>query len=210
MFGMRRFALVVMCTLALGVGTAIAAPEFVLVDILDWVNNDGISYLEFPGDQDLDGVGYGFPAEELPDGDFTAAWDENTAIPFKELYKEDGWGNNVEAWGDTIDLPAGNYSGLWLLVVTHHGPVETQITLNYADGSNIEHALVAGDWCGNPAGSERMSIRPPHRHGADGITGPSCGFWLLPRFDVDSSKVLTSVTLPDEDRLHIFGITLEK
>lgn len=210
MLTMRRFTLATMLVLLLGVSSALAAPEYVMVDILDWANNDGISYIEFPGDQDLDGVGFGFPAEELPDGDFTVAWDENTDVPFMGLYKEDGWGNNIEAWGDTIDLPAGNYTGLWLLVVTHHGPVETSLVLNYADGSSVEHALVGGDWCGNPAGDERRGLRPGYRHGPSGTTGPSCGFWLLPKFDADASKVLESVTVPDEDRLHIFGITLEK
>ncbi|NLN27920.1 MAG: hypothetical protein GX161_06840 [Firmicutes bacterium] len=207
---LRRFAFLGVFVLLVGVVGVLAAPEYVMVDILDWVNNDGISTAEYPGDQDLDGVGYGFPAEQLPEGDFTVAWDDDVVIPFMGFYMEDGWGNNIEAWGDTIDVPAGNYSGLWLLVVTHHGPVETYLILNYADGTSTEYVLVGGDWCGDPAGDERMVIRPPYRHSASGEAGPSCGMWLLPKFEVDPTKELVSITLPDEDRLHIFGITLEK
>jgi len=182
---------------------------FVLVDLIDWFNNDGISWNEWPGDQNFDGGGWGFPAEELPDGDFEVLWDEETIVPFFAFYKDDGWGNNVEAEGQSIDLPHGNYSGAWILAANHHGSTEgAPIVFNYSDGTATAGEVYAGDWCGNPVGSEKMVLRPTHRHDASGDTGPSCGIWLLPMFELDPSKTLESVTLPDEPRFHVFGITL--
>jgi len=204
-------ALAAALSLFLIAGGSLASGEFVLVDLIDWFNNDGISWDEWPGDQDLDGGGWGLPAEELPDGDFEVLWDEATVVPFFALYKEDGWGNNVEAEGQTIDLPAGNYSGAWILALNHHGATEgAPILFNYTDGTSTTSEVYAGDWCGSPIGSEQMVLRPTHRHDQSGDTGPSCGIWLLPMFELDASKTLESVTLPDETRLHVFGITLVK
>lgn len=205
-----------MSAAAAAVGLVLAASGafangFVLVDLVDWFNNDGISWNEWPGDQNLDGGGWGFPAEELPDGDFEVLWDEETVVPFRGFYKEDGWGNNVEAEGQTIDLPQGNYKGAWILAVNHHGATTgAPIAFNYSDGTATVGEVYAGDWCGQPAGSEKMVLRPTHRHDASGDTGPSCGLWLLPMFELDPAKTLVSVTLPEETRFHVFGITLVK
>ena len=118
---LARILTVVALGLMLAAGSVSGSAGYVLVDLIDWFNNDGISWDEWPGDQNLDGGGWGFPAEELPDGDFEVAWDAETLIPFFALYKEDGWGNNVEAEGQTIELPQGNYTGAWILAVHHHG-----------------------------------------------------------------------------------------
>lgn len=197
--------------LALIASGALAGDNFVLVDLIDWFNNDGISWNEWPGDQNLDGGGWGLPAEELPDGDFEVLWDQETVVPFFALYKEDGWGNNVEAEGQTIDLPEGNYKGAWILAANHHGATEgAPIAFNYSDGTATVSEINAGDWCGDPVASEKMVLRPSHRHDPSGDTGPSCGIWLLPMFELDAAKTLVSVTLPDEPRFHVFGITLVK
>lgn len=208
---MKRFGLALIFTLLLGVGSAMAASDFVMVDILDWVNNDAISTAEFPGDQNFDGVGFGFPAEELPDGDFTLNWDDETTIPFMAFYKEDGWGNNIEAWGDTIDLPAGKYSALWILAAQHHGGIENEpLTLHYSDGSEGVGYVTAGDWCGGPISDEKMLVRPAYRHSQNGVVGPSCGMWLLPAIEIDAERELVAITLPDDDRFHVFGLTLQR
>lgn len=206
---LARILTVVALGLMLAAGSVSGSAGYVLVDLIDWFNNDGISWDEWPGDQNLDGGGWGFPAEELPDGDFEVAWDAETLIPFFALYKEDGWGNNVEAEGQTIELPQGNYTGAWILAVHHHGAsTGAPIAFNYTDGSATEAEIYAGDWCGSPVADEVMVLRPTHRHDAGGDTGPSCGVWLLPKFELDPAKRLESVTLPDEPRFHVFGITL--
>lgn len=206
---MRMWMTALVLTLVFALG-AVAHGAFTLVDIEDWVNNDGISWIEYPGDQDFDGGGWGFPAEELPDGDFEVVWDENTIVPFKGLLKDDGWGNNIEADGQEISLPAGNYAGVWILASNHHGATtDTPITFHYRDGSITEGIINAGDWCGSPVADEKMVLKPAYRHDPSGVTGPSCGLWLLPRFDLDPSKELVSLTLPVADKFHVFGITLQ-
>lgn len=192
----------------------VTAPEFITIDIKEWVNRDGISWDDNPSDQNLDATGWGFPAEELPKGDFTLQWDGTTEVPFKGLYTADGEENTITVNEQVIQLPAGSYSGVWLLVASTHGDsMGGQLTFNYQDGSQETHELSATDWClGQPLAGEKMLLKPSYRMDQNGRDNLGCGMWLMPEFPVNSALVLESIVLPKDPSgqtaLHVFGITL--
>lgn len=190
------------------------APEFVTIDIKEWVNRDGISWDSNPSDQNLDATGWGFPAEELPKGDFTLQWDSATEVPFKGLYTADGEQNTITVNEQVIKVPAGSYRGVWLLVASTHGDsLGGQLTFNYQDGSQETHEISATDWClGQPVGGEKMLLKPPYRMDQNGRDNLGCGMWLMPEYAVNPDLVLESIVLPKDPSgqtaLHVFGITL--
>lgn len=188
-----------------------AAGTFTKVNISDDTNNDGISTDKNPGDQAFDGAGWGYPAEELSSKDFTVTGPAGKVIPFAGLLMEDGDTNNIEAQGQTVDLPEGKYAAVYFLVSSHHGATENGVVIfTYSDGSTSEGYINAGDWCGNPIKDELEVIKVTHRHDKNGDTGPAARIWLEPAIALNADKTLVSVTLPDNNKLHVFGITLEK
>lgn len=192
----------------------VAAPQFITLDLKEWVNRDGISWDSNPSDQNLDSTGWGLPAEELPKGDFTLRWDSTTEVPFKGFYTADGEKNTITVDGQVIPVPPGSYRGLWLLVVSTHGDtIGADLILNYRDGSQDVYKVSATDWClGSPVAGEKMLIKPPYRMSQTGRENLSCGVWLLEEYEVNPDLILESIVLPKdppgETELHILGITL--
>lgn len=199
---------------AKGDPSPVAAPEYITIDIKEWVNNDGIAWDGMPSDQNLDGTGWGFPAEELPKGDFTLRWDSATEIPFIGLYTADGEENNIAANEQVLQVPAGSYKGIWFLLASTHGDsIGGQLTFNYKDGTQQVHEVSVNDWClGQPIGTEKMLLKPSYRMDQNGRDNLACGMWLMPEFSVDPDLVLESIVLPKDPSgdttLHVFGITL--
>lgn len=197
-----------------GEPSAATAPEFITIDIKEWVNRDGISWDSNPSDQNLDATGWGFPAEELPKGDFTLLWDSTTEVPFKGFYTADGEKNTITVNAQVISVPPGSYRGLWLLVASTHGDtIGGELILNYRDGSQDVYQVSATDWClGNPIGGEKMLIKPPYRMDQNGRDNLSCGMWLMEEYEVNPDLILESIVLPKDPagdtELHVFGITL--
>lgn len=190
------------------------APEYITIDIKEWVNNDGIAWDDKPSDQNLDGIGWGFPAEELPHGDFALRWDSATEVPFKGFYTDDGEANNIKANEQEIRVPAGSYRGVWLLLTSTQGDsTGGQLTLNYQDGTQQVYDVSVTDWClGQPADNEKMLLKPPYRMDQNGRDNLACGMWLMPEYAANPDSMLESIVLPKDPsgdtNLHVFGITL--
>ena len=146
----------------------------------------------------MDATGWGFPAEELPKGDFTLLWDSTTEVPFKGFYTADGEKNTITVNAQVISVPPGSYRGLWLLVASTHGDtIGGELILNYRDGSQDVYQVSATDWClGNPIGGEKMLIKPPYRMDQNGRDNLSCGMWLMEEYQVNPDLILESTVLP--------------
>ncbi|GAA5145596.1 hypothetical protein GCM10023340_15180 [Nocardioides marinquilinus] len=179
-----------------------------VADLDPFFNNDGISTHGSPGDGDFDGGGWSFAAETLPeqvraDGGSLVV----EGVDYELGSPADGQQNNVEADGQTIPLPSGRFELLNVLGSSHNGDVEKDVTVTYADGTSSTHTLRFTDWAAAPKFGETVAVAMPHRHDRNGDTGPSVALWAQ-SLPITPSKDVVSVTLPDDDHLHVFAISL--
>jgi hypothetical protein len=80
--------------------------------------------------------------------------------------------------------------------------------VNYSDGTNTTKSLTFTDWCQSPSSSEKIAYSMDHRiYTKSGITGPATNLFVQP-IVVDSSKQITSITLPNKSGAKIFAMSL--
>lgn len=173
---------------------------------------------------DFDGKGESFPVElMLPDVGQTDElrpiypvgynWDRRTRgngrISF--LYPDKGSGakNAVACAGQKIDFEDGAYTAVHIVGASTDGPASGDVSLNYNSGAQSAK-LALGDWAGAPAEVNAVAYAIRHRHsnGGDEI-GKTCSLYSC-SIPVDSSKVLTSITLPLAKNMKVIAITLER
>lgn len=116
--------------------------------------------------------------------------------------------NFVEARGQAMLLPAGSYGTLRLVGASHHGPVTTDLTVRYTDGTTVELPVTVGDWAGStPAGSS-VALEMPHRiKRGQGVDGPPVRLFAA-SVALDASKTVRSLGLRNDTRVQIYALTL--
>ncbi|MEV0847685.1 glycoside hydrolase N-terminal domain-containing protein [Streptomyces sp. NPDC049954] len=182
--------------------------DTVPVDISASFDNDGISTAADPGAGDFDGAGYSYPAEQLPTpGAFASA-----GVSFTFPGAEDGRDDNLQARGQTLELPGGQYAAAWILASAANSPTgasEATITVTYADGSTSRETVEVTDWAKPPGANETAAVRTTYRHGPGGEDGLAVSIHQQ-RFPLDPARTAVSVTLPDTPQIHLFALTVEK
>jgi hypothetical protein len=118
--------------------------------------------------------------------------------------------NVVSAAGQTINLPAGNYSSLNFLATGVNGNQPNQtFTVTYTDGTTQTFTQSISDWY-TPQGysGESTAVSTAYRDNGDGSmdnrTFNVYGYSLA----LDGSKTVQSVTLPNDGNVEILAITL--
>ena len=177
--------------------------RFCRVDLTGHYNTDGISEHGDFDDGNFDDAGWAFAGDTLP----AAGPATLLGVPFEFPSYAAGRLNTVEARGQTLPLTAGKYDQVELLVSAHHGSHQPQATLNYADGS-VNVPLRVTDWAQSPQFGERVAIATDHRHDQDSDTGPPVNIFLR-TLPLDPDRELRSITLPNENRVHLFAVTLK-
>ena len=177
--------------------------RFCRVDLTGHYNTDGISEHGDFDDGNFDDAGWAFAGDTLP----PAGPATLLGVPFEFPSYAAGRLNTVEARGQTLPLTAGKYDQVELLVSAHHGSHQPQATLNYADGS-VNVPLRVTDWAQSPQFGERIAIAMDHRHDQDSDTGPPVNIFLR-TLPLDPDRELRSIGLPNENRVHLFGVTLK-
>ncbi|HEX4145358.1 MAG TPA: fibronectin type III domain-containing protein [Pirellulales bacterium] len=120
-----------------------------------------------------------------------------------------GSSNVVQATGQTVGLPNGEYSQVELLATGVNGnqPPQT-FTVNYTDGTSTAFARSISDWATpqNNAG-EATAVTMAYRNTSSGgqfnSTFNVYGYTLA----VDNTKTIASITLPDNKNVEILAIT---
>jgi PKD repeat protein len=177
-----------------------------VADLAPFFNNDGISSHDNPGDGNFDGGGWSYAAETLPESvRETGGPLVVDGVDFQVPDPTDGRLNNVEADGQTIPLPTGRFTDVAVLASAHNGDVDQPAVVTYADGSTSTVQLRFTDWASSPRFGETVAVDMPHRHDANGDTGPRVFLWSQSIAVQD--KDLASITLPDDPRLHVFAIS---
>jgi len=112
--------------------------------------------------------------------------------------------------GQSVSLPAGNFSGLLLLGTGVQGSQLSQtITVDYTDGSSAQFAQSFSDWSApqNFTG-ESEAVAMSYRNYSSG--SKDLGTFNLYAYElaIDSSKTVQSITLPDNPDVVLLAATL--
>ena len=120
-----------------------------------------------------------------------------------------GTNNVVQATGQTITLPAGQYTQLDLLATAVQGnQVGQQFVVHYSDGSSTTFTQSISDWYSpqNYAG-ESVVDRTSHRNTAGGGLDVRNFDVYGYRFQLDPSKTVSSITLPGDKNVELLAIS---
>jgi hypothetical protein len=122
--------------------------------------------------------------------------------------------NAVSGTGQTITLPAGQFTTLQLLAASFNGPVLSQhITITYTDNTTTSITQSFSDWCGcstNPGqqAGESFAVLMPYRDLNSG-TADDRQFNLYGyAFVLNSVKTVKSFTLPNNRDVVVLAATL--
>jgi hypothetical protein len=121
-----------------------------------------------------------------------------------------GVSNVVMAAGQTVPLPAGKFSSLHLLMTAVNGNQETQnFLVNYDDGTVQTNAQSVSDWF-TPSDfpSESQAVSMAYRNTSDGSKDEEQCYVYGYSFNLSATNTVKSVTLPTNNNLKIFALTL--
>jgi alpha-mannosidase len=110
----------------------------------------------------------------------------------------------------TVALPPAEFASLKILATGVDGEQESQVfTVTYADGTSSIVTQSLSDWYA-PGGYEGESeaVAMPYRLAGDGSKDSRTFHLYGYSFNLDRSKLLRSITLPDNGHVLVFAMTL--
>lgn len=167
------------------------------INITPFFNNQAFGN----GIADFDGHSRTFPNDVLPPSTFTYAG-VNFSLPIPPA----GGMDNVKAQGQGIDVPVGHYQSVYMLAASDADVAVTSIRAQYADEmSSLGEFLVPSWWnWPYPAGGDLIF---PY-HWDDGAQNYNQSMIYLVQAYVDSTRLLTTLFLPELSNLHVFALSL--
>ncbi|MFD6179504.1 MULTISPECIES: GH92 family glycosyl hydrolase [unclassified Isoptericola] len=120
--------------------------------------------------------------------------------------------DNVAAAGQQVDVPGARSGARKVSVVgtATHGTQRGTLRLGFADGSSSDVDVAVTDWCaGSPDAGNVLVAKPGGRGNGTGVDNFGCGLYATAPVAVPAGKELTSVTLPDNPRLHVFAVATD-
>ena len=181
------------------------------------IDNKPGQYVGLPFDHDWiswnknrgDGTGYDFPAEELPDSNSEFIFNGAEKVKFRLGEKTDGAKNNVECNKQKIAFAPGNYTKVHILATMHNGGSRQPFILNYTNGTSEKVVTGFSDWWGgNPVFGEETVMMTTHHHEVAADRKPGVALYIQ-TLEPDKKKILSSIGLPADKKIHIFAMTLE-
>ena len=178
-------------------GTQIALP------ISASFNDDAVASAGALSDGDFAG-GYKLAAETFPAaGPSTQGgvlWDFGSTAT--------GRNNNIRAAGQTVTLPLAKYSKIHILASAAYGPVTSQFTVNYSDGTTTSASLSVPDWV--QGGTDKAAVTMPYRYTPTARQDYAVRLYDL-TLSPTSTKVVRSITMPAAGSapVHVFAVTGE-
>ena len=155
----------------------------------------------FPSSASLDGEGFAYSAQLLGT---TQIWN---GVSFKI-----GPANAPDAvTSKTMALPAGQFASLNILATGVETSQDSQVfTVTYEDGTHSTFTQSLSDWYA-PSNfpGEFAAVAMPYRLMGNGQKDERTFHLYAYSFDLDRSKVVRSVTLPNNERALVFAISLE-
>lgn len=128
--------------------------------------------------------------------------------------------DNVEAAGQRIPVLPGGATRIGLLGASHNGPVTATVKLHYTsldeDGDRVdtvvEHPLTLSDWTLNAGGSQpspgnTTAISTIFRVNGTTVERVRTHVFTV-AIPIDPTKTLSTIELPNDGRVHLFGLSL--
>ena len=157
--------------------------------------------------QGFDGGGYYYYSGNLQS---TITWSGATFQFGPVPNSSDGQNNFVQAKGQSIDLPQGDYGWLYLAGAAANGSQPNQqITLTFTDGSTDTWTQSFSDWCGpqNYAGETIIQMQPNWVNQV-GNVHPQTNYVYGYAYQIPAGKTLASIKLPNNANVGILGMTM--
>jgi len=173
------------------------------VNLAPYYNQVGLSSDNATGHGNLDGGGYSYSANALGGGIIN--WQ---GVPF--VLGPAGQNNVVQAAGQTIPLPSGNYTALLLIGTAVQGGKTGTITMHYTDGSTSVVTQEFSDWAYDSSNPGEYVVRTmsyrnySQNNGLQTLTMYAYGYSL----PITPGKTLQSVTLPTNADIYILSMDL--
>ena len=155
----------------------------------------------------FDGGGYYYYAGDLQS---TITWSGATFQFGPVPNSKNGQNNFVQAKGQTISLPQGDYGWLYLAGAAANGSRQNQqITLTFTDGSTDTWTQSFSDWCKpqNYAGESIIQMQP-HWVNQVGNVHSQKNYVYGYAYQIPAGKTVASVKLPNNSNLGILGMAL--
>ena len=173
------------------------------VNLAPYYNQVGLTSDNATGPGDLDGGGYSYSANALGGG--TINW---RGVPF--VLGPAGQNDVVQAAGQTIPLPSGNYTALFLIGTAVQGGKTGTFTMHYTDGSTSVVTQEFSDWANDSSNPGEYVVRTmsyrnySQNNGLQTLTMYAYGYSL----PITPGKTLQSVTLPANADIKILSMDL--
>ena len=195
------------------------------VNLTTRYNADVVSTELVPRDGDLDGTGLTLPAEWFP-ADAYGINKESTLYPsgyyadiasltargisFQYGPTGPGQKNAISCLGQVLPLPKGRYLGLHVAAVATGGQ-ERNLTLllRYKDGTTATLTRVVRDIASPPAEDEAIAFSLPRKRTPSGDSAAKLTVRHVV-FPVVLDKELVSISLPNDPKVKVFAVTLQK
>jgi hypothetical protein len=165
---------------------------------LNGIYQDGMTYTT----GGLDGMGYSYSSNLL-----------TISRIFNGVLFDFGPANQLDAVGcsgQSVSLPAGNFSTLMLLATGIEGNQSSQtFTVNYTDGSSSKIVQSLSDWfTPQKFTGEFEGVAMAYRNFDNGTKDKRTFNLYAYRFALTSTKTVQSVTLPNNSKVVVLGATL--
>jgi len=173
------------------------------VDLAPYYNQVGLSSDNATGPGNLDGGGYSYSANAL--GGAIINWQ---GVPF--VLGPACQNNVVQADGQTIPLPSGNYTALFLIGTGVQGEQGGTFTMHYTDGSRSVVTQEFSDWANDSSNPGEYVVRTmsyrnySQNNGLQTLTMYAYGY----SFPITVGKTLQNITLPGNADIKILSIDL--
>lgn len=190
---------------AVGLGVA-APPSF---------NNEGIADDANYSSGNFDGAGYSYSNQALAGAGFRSGAIVNVkGAMFQWPVVGAGMKDNWQAGGQVIPVAAGG-SSLAFLGAATNGSQNGTATITYTDGSTQQFTLALSDWSlgagtGQIAAGDAIAATMSYRNGVHSSGRNNIATYLFySKFALDTNKTIKSVTLPNNNNMHVFAITTQ-
>ncbi|WP_240776762.1 GH92 family glycosyl hydrolase [Nonomuraea basaltis] len=165
---------------------------------------DGVATTDARAQGNLDGKGWSFPAEQLPEPGTRTVSGADYLIPGTK----GAAGNFHSLRGQRTYLTAGRYSALDLLVTAVNGDQQTDVTITYADGSTSVVPLKVTDWAStSPHFGEEPVITADTRYHVNGTAdGRKVTIWHV-SLPLEPAREAVSFTSSATPNIKVFAIS---
>lgn len=185
---------------------AITMYRGVYVDLGGDYNEDIYSSDSLIPDGDASG-GYTFSADLLKPNVVRGDVSYQLGIPYGNGEFTNSRNNAVKSKGQFVVVPKDKYSSARIAAFATNGDQSATFRINYTDGTYTDTAITVSDWCTTDFTGKTVLQSTYHRHSSTGDHfRETCMF--IYSLNATATKVVKSITLPNNNNVHIAAMTL--